>query len=147
MNKGDKKVISDVAEYGFHIINVLEDEEGPPHTFSIGLFHSFKHPEVIVIGLNTDLMKDMVGWIGEDVKKGLRFETGKAYAGLLECFDCTFRAVAKKRYPEYLGYAMWFYKGMDFPVVQCVWPTTSGYFPWDEGFPGDLIEWQPLLDH
>ena len=146
MNNSDKKVISDIAEFGFHIINVLEDDEGPPHTFSIGLYHTFNHPEVMIVGLKTELMQNMISWIGDDIKKGARFEIGNEYGGLLEGFKCRFRAVDKCYYEEYLGKATWFYKGNGFPVIQCVWPTTKGYYPWDKKYPKDLIEWQPLLD-
>ena len=125
----------------------MEDDQVPPFAFSIGLYQNFNHPEVIIIGLKPDLMKHMVSWIGEDVKKGLTFEPEKEYADLLEGFNCRFRLVAKRHYDEYLGTAMWFYKGSDFAAIQCVWPTTKGYFPWDKKYPRDLTEWQPLLDH
>src|SRR6185369_6962038 len=98
MSNSDKKVISDIAEFGFHIINVLEDDEGPPHTFSIGLYHTFNHPEVMIVGLKTELMQNMISWIGDDIKKGARFEIGNEYGGLLEGFKCTFRAVDKCYY-------------------------------------------------
>jgi len=88
----------------------------------------------------------MIGWMGDVLRNGSQFEAGKEYPELLEGFRCAFRKVSKRHYEEYLGYAMWFYKGDEFPVLQCVWPTTKGYFPWDRKYPKDLIDWQPLLD-
>jgi hypothetical protein len=146
MSKADQKLLSDIEEYGWHIVNVLEDEEGPPYSFSIGLYHTFRHPEVIIIGLDPDLMQNMINWIGADIRGGKSFEIGKEYADLIEGFNCTFMVVQKKYYSEYLGYAMWFYKGDGFPVIQCVWPTTKGKFPWEKGYPKDLVKWQQLLD-
>jgi hypothetical protein len=142
----DKKVHSDVQTFGFHIINVLEDDDGPPHSFSIGFYQSFQHPEVVIIGLKSELMQNMIVWMGDDLKNGSQFQAGKEYPELLEGFSCTFRKVAKRHYKEYLGYAIWFYEGNEFPVLQCVWPTTKGYFPWDKKYPKDLVDWQPLLD-
>ena len=82
----------------------------------------------------------------DEIKKGKRLEVGREYSGFIEGFNVTFREMAKRPYEEYLGYAIWFYKSYDFPVIQCVWPTTKGYSPWDNKYPKDLVEWQPLLD-
>ena len=142
----DERLLADIAEYGLHIINVLEDQEGPPHSFSIGLYHRFKHPEIIIVGLKTELMQNMINWAGDMIREGQRLEIGKRYSGFLEGFEVTFREVDKRHYEEYLGYAIWFYKNSDFPVIQCVWPTTNGYFPWDRKYPRDLKGWQVLLD-
>jgi hypothetical protein len=47
---GERKVISDIAEYGWHSVNVLEDDGHPPWTFTIGLYETWNHPELIIIG-------------------------------------------------------------------------------------------------
>jgi hypothetical protein len=147
MTKGDKKVLNDVRRYGWHVISVMEEDDCPPFTFSIGLYHSFRHPEILIIGLDLTLMQSMINNIGNDIKSGKVYRKGKYYSGLLEGFDCLFRKVAEKHYDEYLGYANWFYRKKAFPVLQCVWPTTKGVFPWEKEFPKDLITWQPLLQH
>lgn len=145
-NVRDMKVRSDIAKYGLHVINVMEDEEHPPHSFSIGLFHNFKHPEIIIVGLKTELMQSMINWMGDEIREGKQLEVGKNYSGFLEGFDVTFGEMSKHHYKEYLGYALWFYQSYDFPVIQCIWPTTKGYFPWDKKYPKDLMDWQRLLD-
>ena len=62
--------------------------------------------------------------------------------------------IAKRFYPDYLGWSRWFYGGDDFPCLQIVWPDREGVFPWEETFdpaqPGgqlDLTEhgWQASL--
>ena len=68
-----------------------------------------------------------------------------ATGDILEGYDCAFRAVAKKQYKEYLGFARWYYKGNDFPVLQCVWPDKQHRFPWDDGFEERFRSRQPLL--
>ncbi len=125
----------------------MEDEERPPHSFSIGLFHNYSHPEIIIIGLRTELMHNMLNWIGKEIQNGREFKVGKRYSGFLEGHRVTFGEVAKRHYREYVGYAMWFYEGDDFPLIQCIWPTTQGYFPGNKKYPKDLVEWQQLLDH
>jgi hypothetical protein len=42
--------------------------------------------------------------------------------------------VAKRHYPDHLGWSRWFYGGDDFPCLQIVWPDRAGLFPWEVGF-------------
>lgn len=53
--------------------------------------------------------------------------------------------VQKEHYHEHFGYANWFYKSEEFPVLQCVFPTVQGVFPWDPDATQDFIDYQPLL--
>jgi len=48
-------------------------------------------------------------------------------------------------YDEHLGYAIWFYNGRQFPVLQLVWPDKTGRFPGEEGVAESLATLQPLL--
>jgi hypothetical protein len=48
-------------------------------------------------------------------------------------------------YKAYLGYAHWFYEGDDFPVLQCIYPTVKGIYPWQDEWPERLKKVQPIL--
>jgi hypothetical protein len=146
VDKGDAKVLSDINQFGWHIVLVQEDEKGPGFAFSIGLYQNYKHPEIIIVGLRPDTMHRMINVVGEEIKKGRRFENGKDYSDILEGFKCNFRLVLKHNYKDYLGYALWYYKKEDFPVLQCVWPDKSGKFPWDESFDKTLVSRELRLD-
>jgi Domain of unknown function (DUF4262) len=145
-SSADEKVFSNIEEYGCHVLNILEGENRPPFSFSIGLYHRFQQPEILIVGLRHDLMHPMINLIKDEIVAGKIIEPEKMYQGFLEGFDVTFRKVATAHYKDYLGTALWFYQSYDFPMLQCIWPTTDGYFPWDKNYPEDLIEWQPLLD-
>lgn len=69
-----RKVRADIAEFGWHVVLVLEDEEGPPFAYSIGLQHSFGHPEIIMFGLRHESMHGIINWIGE-----MRIPQGQGY--------------------------------------------------------------------
>jgi len=56
MNGGDAQVPADIETYGWHVIEVPEDDEGPGFAFTIGLFRRFEHPELIVFGLPMNTM-------------------------------------------------------------------------------------------
>ena len=42
-----------------------------------------------------------------------------------------------------MGWAVWYYGGADFPVLQAVYPDLENRFPWDDGF--DTAFEQPLM--
>ena len=124
---------------------IPEDDEGPSFAYSIGLFRSFGHPEIIVFGLGLDLMHRMINLIGEEVRRGRRFADGESASGILEGYDVRFLHVAHRHYPEHFGYARWFYKGDDFPALQCLWPDKQGRFPSDADYSEPLRARQCLL--
>jgi hypothetical protein len=141
----DLKTISDVEEYGWHVVIIPEDDEGPAFAFSVGLSKNFGHPEVILFGLGIEAMHGIINLIGEEVRQGRRFSESQAASGIIEGFDLNFRPVSHDHYSEYLGTASSYYKGTDYPALQCVWPDRQGRFPWDTGFPESLRALQPSL--
>jgi hypothetical protein len=141
----ERKLVSDIEEVGWHVIMIPEDDEGPSLAYSIGLFHNFAHPEIIIFGLDLDLMHRLINLIGEEVREGRRFADGQDATGVLEGYDVRFVAVAHRHYPEHFGCARWYYNGDDFPALQCLWPDRQGRFPTDTGYPEPLRARQPLL--
>jgi hypothetical protein len=141
----ERKLASDVEEFGWHVILIPEDEEGPAFAYSVGLFKSFDHPEVVAFGLDLDVMHRLIMLIGEEVRRGRRFAGGETVSGILEGYDVRFVDVARRHYPEYLGAGSRFYEGDGFPVLQCLWPDKQGRFPTDAGFPESLRPLQPVL--
>lgn len=87
LSGSDKKFLNDIAEYGWNVTKVLEDESGPGFGYSAGLFKTFKHPEIIIIGLKVDLIHSIINGIGEGVKAGKTFQPGHYYSGLIDGFD------------------------------------------------------------
>jgi hypothetical protein len=81
------------------------------------------------------------------IKNGEILAPNKLYSGFLEGYKIQFLEVDKDYYPNYVGYAGWFYDmTFDFPLLQLVWPDKQHNFPWDKGFNPDWIFKQPLLD-
>ncbi len=141
----ERKLVSDIERVGWHVIMVPEDGEGPSLAYSIGLSRTFGHPEIIVFGLDPDLMHRMINSVGEEVGRGRRFADGQVASGILEGYDVRFLHVARRRYPEHFGYARWYYNGDDFPALQCLWPDRQGRFPTDADYAEPLRARQPLL--
>lgn len=139
------KLLSDVQTYGWHMITVPEDEVGPGFTYSIGLFKSYGHPEVIVFGLPNDVMRSVVDTVASIVKSGQVFADGHESADVLDGYSSVFRAVRPEHYKEYFGYAIWFYAGTTFPALQCVWPDNEHRYPWQSECQESIRRLQPAL--
>jgi hypothetical protein len=148
MSDSDAKLLHDIQRVGWHVIKVFarEAKERPYWAFSIGLFHSFGHPEVVLFGLPLDRCMTLVNVIGREVQAGKRYRHGEEYADILqEPYKCAFRHVPRARYRDYVGYALWFYENDAFPLLQCFWPDKKGRFPWDDGCDDYVRDAQPLL--
>jgi hypothetical protein len=145
-DENERHVIEDVQQYGWHIAAIEDDPEGPAFAYSIGIYHTLKLPEIIIFGLSsTDTMANIINTIGAEMQKGTKFEDWMESNQILNGYNCMFRQVDESFYPEYLGYAMWFHRPDDFPVLQCVWPDRQGYYPWQPQFPAELYACQPVL--
>lgn len=144
LTENDKQVISDIGQYGWHVVKVMGDDQGPGFCFSIGLYEKYRHPEVLIIGLKLDLAHSLINEIGENVKNGKRYDTYTAHDDIIEGHNCFMVEVSHEYYKEYLGYALWYYKN-HFPVFQCVYPTVKGIFPWQEEWPSEIKDLQPIL--
>lgn len=145
LTPADQQVLNDIEQYGAHIVDVLAEGSTPGFGFSIGLFHNFKHPEILIIGLQQELIHSIINDVLEEVKKGKRYEAFTYSPNILEGFECYFTPVKQQHYQAYLGYAHWFYKGDDFPVLQCIYPTVKGIYPWQDAWPQKLKTVQPIL--
>jgi uncharacterized protein DUF4262 len=42
----ERKAVADVKKHGWHVLKVLEDDRGPAFAYTVGLYHSFGHPEL-----------------------------------------------------------------------------------------------------
>lgn len=146
MDAGEQKAIADVEQFGCHVIHVMEQDDLPPFAYSVGIEKTSQAPELVVIGLKRPLAHFIINEYNRRVRGGDRFEAGQRVSGFLERFDCQLRSVDPSYYREYFGWNLWFYKGARFRVLQLVYPTVEGIWPWEAG----ANEWfrgrQPLLD-
>ena len=141
----ERKLLANVREYGWHVMGVGAGEECPQFGYTIGMYHTFGHPEIIVFGLDVRVMFQIVTGIGEHIKEGGRFEDWHESSDILEGYAVCFRKVKRRHYRDHFGFARWFYQGDEFPVLQCVWPDAAGRYPWHPQFVEGLAEIQPVL--
>jgi hypothetical protein len=142
LDEAERQTIGNVERVGWHIVNIRDEEDSPGWAFTIGLYENFQHPEVVVFGLK-DSRVSVLNWIGENVRDGKPFTAGAKHDWVLEGYDCWSREVQGKWFRDILGWAIWFYGGVEFPSVQCIWPARDGSYPWEES--AAFFAPQPLL--
>ncbi len=124
---------------------IAGDAEAPGFAYSFGLYEEFRHPEIIIFGLDSAIMHDIINNAGEQIQNGVRYRAGGVTGELLEGYNCAFRQVNPLQYRETCSWAVWFYGNSEFPVLQLFWPDKGNKFPWDEGFTGSPRNFQPDL--
>ena len=143
---GEEKCLADVAQHDIHVVRVLGDNDWPEFLYSVGLFHHFELPEVIILGLRAELAHSVLNALARRARAGLRFQAGDDVGDLLEGFDVTLRRVPEEHVAPHFGWARWFYEGRPFPALQLVYPTTTGIWPWAPDAP-EAFRWhQPVLE-
>ncbi len=139
------KIKSDIKKYGVHIVHVLDEDDDPNFSYTIGLYEVYKKPEIIMIGQSQELHQVILNNMAYDYKEGRTLINGNLEENILDDYKCMIVEVDKKHYDEYLGIAIDYYKGNNFPVMQIIWPTQSGMFPYDKEAPDGFKKWQPVL--
>ena len=104
---------------------------GQGHAFTIGLFRSFDHPEVFCSGSAPRPARPRSTASARACAAGSGSRTAGWPRGSSRTAPVTFRTVARRHYPAYLGYGGWFHGGPRFPALQVVWPDAEGRFPWE----------------
>ncbi len=142
----EQRVVDDIHRVGWHIVGIESDAEGPAFAYSIGMQHTLSHPEIIIFGLdNATLMMNLINTIGEEIRDGARFHDWHESDQILQGFFCMFRTVPLDVYPDFFGYAMWYYHPNPFHALQCVWPDNQHRFPWHPDCQSGVRDRQPIL--
>jgi len=145
MDKHEEKALKNIEKHGCHILHVMEDHAEPSFTYSIGIEQCTSKPDVIVTGLDRDISHFLINEYNHRIKDGETFEADKLYGDFLEGFQVTFKEVAKRHYPDYLGWGNWLYKCDDFNVLHLIWPDQDGAWPWEKKASKEYRRLSPVL--
>lgn len=134
-----------VEDHGWYVA-LFEEEDGlPSFGYTIGLWKTFKHPEIIVFGLPVDVLGALLNLGGDLVKAGEVIKKDITYSNILTEMPVAFRPVHPDNMQDYFGYGMDFYQHKPFPALQLFWPDEQAAFPWEVHFDEDLRLYQPHL--
>lgn len=144
-DKGEQKVIDDIATYGWHCVNILTEGELPAYSFTVGLFQSYGHPELIIFGLKSEIAHQILATAADAAKANTPLDLTQPTEALLDNYLCCFVRVPLTEYHDHVGYCRWYYQGDGFPLYQVVWPSRSGVFPWHPEATSEFRAIQPVI--
>jgi hypothetical protein len=139
----ERSVLGHIETHCWNVTNIRGEDGSPGWAFTIGLYENYRHPEVIIFGMSEESRHSILNWIGENVKDGKSFTLNEEHDWVLEGYNCWSREVVKTWYKDLVGWAIWFYGSSDFPVVQYIWPSRTGAYPWEPD--AAFFAPQPLL--
>lgn len=142
----ENRTKENVQTYGYTVMMIPADNYLPAFAYTVGLFETYQHPEIVAVGLPHTTLKVLIDNVCNQIKEGKRFESNNSYSNVISKHDVCFVEVDQTFYPEYLGQATDYYGSKNFPCIQLVWCDSQGNFPWDENFDVSLELKQPLFD-
>ena len=137
---------NNIAKYGLQVISVSGSNYTPSFSFSIGLFETYKQPEIICFGLPEKLGHEIINDVADLMKNGEQIKTNINYDNIFKDSRAEFLTVDHRNIDDYFGAALNYYDTIKFPAIQLVWTDRNDKFPWEENFEEDFIYDQPLLD-
>ena len=140
-----REVLDNIAEHKVHVMHVTSEAGVSKFSYTVGLWHHFEQPEVVVFGLDVDAADELLLSVAEACVGGSRFAGGEKHDGLLVGLAVRFLHVEAAVAAQHLGAADWAYEGQPFGCVQLVWPDKEKRWPWQEGVRQGLRDVQPLL--
>jgi len=122
-----------VRRTGWTSIGIMPGTKTPGWAFSVGLWHSYRAPEVSIFGLLLPDMQQRVNRAGRLIRDNKPFGLDIEVDGILDAQPVVAKRVHPGWYPTLFGFAVGFYRGAVPPFVQLVWPDSHGWCPWQPG--------------
>ena len=137
---GDRKMFRDILDHGCQVLAIQPGKNSPDFSYSVGLYLNFLHPEILIMGMSSQACHKAINQICREADAGKIVKAGEQRSDLFEVpRPVRFVPVDKKRYSDYLGYAVWFYRSLlyrveprmehKFPVLQVMWPDKNLIYP------------------
>jgi hypothetical protein len=138
----DERTISHIEEFGCSVVSVAGSDHGLGWSYTIGVYDTSGAPDLITVGLPANTAHFAHNEAAKQLRAGVDLTRGR-YGDLIGAVDCEFRPVDPKWVRHLMNWAVWYYDGADFPVLQAVYPDLENRFPEEEGF--DKAFEQPLM--
>ena len=129
----DERTVNHIEEHGCSIVSVKRTTYGLGWSYSIGIFDTCGQPELITVGLLPDTAHSALNSAAKLLRDGVALTRGR-HRDLVGDVECQFRPVDAKWVSQLMGWAIWYYGGSDFPVLQLIYPDLENRFPGDGGF-------------
>ena len=136
-----------IEKYGLQVMGISATNYLPSFSYSVGLYESYQHPEIICFGLPTDLAHLIINDVANLIKNGEKITSYQDYDDqFFKESRAQFLPVDFRNIDDYFGGALNYYQHNKFSALHLVWTDRNDKFPWEDGYPEEFIYDQPLLD-
>ena len=134
-----------IDRIGWAVQGVPGDEQWPSWAYSIGLWHTFRVPELAIFCLSLPNMAAIINEIGRRIADGATIAPDDGIDGVSPC-TFTIRPVHESwRATSLFVVSDTVYGYLRPSYLQVVWPDRLGVLPWELGFEARFNDLQPLL--
>lgn len=140
------RVLEDIRKYGCHVIQARAHGAEPAYAYTVGIGRTSDAPDVVVVGQPAPASHRLLHAYNLRVRRGERFELGHLADGFLKGQPVAFRPVDVSHHRPRFAWNYWLNGGPGFQMLQMVYPSREGIWPWDPMADGFLRQLQPLLE-
>lgn len=115
-----QQVRDGIAEHGWLCVHIMAERGEAPYSFTVGLFQTYSHPELIIFGLASEVAHATLSRAVENIQQGQILGQGSC-SGLIDGVNCETRWVPIGQYQRYVALCRQYYAGDRFPLLEIVW--------------------------
>ncbi|MBI5087680.1 MAG: DUF4262 domain-containing protein [Actinobacteria bacterium] len=122
------------------------DPPTPPYAYTIGFPTTFGFPDILVFGLTPVAIRGLVDMVAGLLRGGTEIPVGVELVGLFDNdLRCVFAPVDLSTWGGLVEVATAWYRGVEHPMVQLLWPDRNGFLPTEPGFDRRVVNAQPVI--
>ncbi|WCN83659.1 DUF4262 domain-containing protein [Micromonospora sp. LH3U1] len=125
----DSGIVEMVRRHGWSVLRVAG---GIDFAYTVGLWHTFRRPEVVMFGLDGEGMQHWLNAYVEHAREHDWPGENTPFNGVIDGFATQLRPVDPSWHDALFGTVHRFYRDSAVPFQQLVWPDRNGLWPWDE---------------
>jgi hypothetical protein len=143
LNDSFSETLREITEDGYQLWSVFDNDHPTlGFSYSVGVFDTSAHPELISIGLPPKTASSALNSAIGLMRSGINLIVGR-HKNVVGEVEVEFHPVD----PKWLHHVMlrtdWYYSGKDVPVLQLIYPDLENHFQGEDGFQEFFR--QPLL--
>ncbi|MBW8482399.1 DUF4262 domain-containing protein [Actinomadura parmotrematis] len=139
------RTIVHITQYGWSVVLVPGENDGPGWAYTLGLWHSHRVPELAMFGRDVYETEEILNGLGRAAAAGWRPADGDRRDDVVRGQAAAFRAADPRWYRALFRGVVDFYRVPPLPVMQVVWPDEDDLFPWQPGTELEFRHSQPWL--
>ena len=134
-----------INRIGWAVQGVPADRQVPSWAYSVGIWHTFRGPELSIFGLSLYNMASIINVLGRRVADGVPVAAGDLIDDVSRC-PFTIRPVHSSwRATSLFAVSNTIYGYLRPAYLQVVWPDLKGRWPWERGHDPRCADRQPML--